>query len=251
MNHLPASTVSLHRALLGLSALALATCVGTPLPEPPDELPKPDFGRFARDAVLPTNFPAQPVLTLSAGPGAVQPNSEVWIINLDSAAPPVQARADATGGFTASALPALGSERVRVIARSERQHSAPLDLQTVMLEADNPQLDAAPLAADSLRCLAIAPEATLSLRSARGTLRLDNQCEVALDLTRVALRFGDQGFSLSSPPARLEAGQQVTLTVQDERARAPSERLEIVLIDAAASDGRSARYAIDVFSALD
>jgi hypothetical protein len=244
-------TDSARRALVLASALCAVACAGTPLPEPPDELPRPDFDLFAQDAVGVVSLPELPPLMLAAGPGAVQANSSVWIINLDVSGPPVQAMADAEGGFKAPAVSASPSDRVRVIARTERQHSAPLDLRTIMRDFANAPLEAAPLAPTELSCLSVTPGPTLVLRGSAGTLRLSNECGVAVDLTRVSLRFGDQGLSVSKSPARLGAGQRSELTISDSRGPAASERLDIVLIDAQASDGRQGRYAIDVFSALD
>jgi len=244
-------TVSLCRALLSLSVLSSAACAGTPLPEPPDELPKPDFGSFVRDVVTLAGLPDRPPLLLSAGPGAVQANTPVWIINLDSSDAPVQVASDSVGGFRAPPVPASASDRVRVLSRTERQHSAPLDLRTIMADVSDAPLEAAPLPESGLSCFSVTPSPTLVLRKSQGTLRLDNACGVTVDLTRVALRFGDQNLALSAAPARLSAGQQVELDLADSQGPGASERLEIVLIDVQAADGRSGRYAIDVFSALD
>jgi hypothetical protein len=252
MHRRQSRTVSLARVLSMSALAAVSSCAGTPLPEPPDELPKPDYGSFfARDAAAPVNFPQRSTLQLSAGPGAVKPNTQVWIINLDASDPAVQVSAAADGSFVAPPLAGAANDRVRVLSRTERQHSAPLDLGAITTDSAIPVLESAPLSDTGLSCLSVTPAATLNLQGPRGSLRLSNACQVAVDLTRVALRFGDLGFAVSSPATQLNAGQNVELTLEDSRAPSASERLEIVLIDAQASDGRQGRYAIDVFSVLE
>jgi hypothetical protein len=242
---------SLHVALLALTVLGGAACVGTPLPEPPDELPTPDYDDFIRDAIEPAHMPDRPsVLLGTAQPGSVDPRSRLWLINLDSEDPPIQVGADARGAFSPPHIPAFPGERIRVISRTDRQHSAPLDYEVAAAEVGmSPQLTR--LSATQLGCLRVTPSPTLLLRASQGALRLENACDSALTFTRVALRFGDQGLMLSTPPAELAAGAEVQLTVRDQRGPGAVERLDIVLIDAQATDGRTGRLAIDVFSALE
>lgn len=245
---------SLRAALLGLTALGGAACVGTPLPEPPDELPAPDHGDFTSDSIMPTNFPDRPSVQLgAAGPGTVQPGSRVWFINLDAADAPAQVSADAQGGLVVPPIPALPGERIRVLVRTERQHSAPLDFEVATRQVAGVPLppEARPLSPSALSCLRVTPAPTLVLRGTQGALRLENACGSALSFSRLSLRFGDQGLTLVAPPAELAAGASVSVTIRDARGAGASERLDIVLIDAQAADGRTGRVAIDVFSALE
>jgi hypothetical protein len=247
------SRVASYRgALLGLTVLGGAACAGTPLPEPPDELPAPDFDDFARDSITTVGFPDRPsVLIGAAQPGTVQPRSRVWFINLDTDDAPIEISADAQGGFVVPPIPALPGERIRVISRTGQQHSAPLDLEVIPAEVAGAPLQPARLSATALSCLRVTPAPTLLLRGSQGALRLENRCESTVTLTRVALRFGDQGLMLSTPPAALAAGEDVSLTLRDVQGPGAVERLDIVLIDAQADDGRAGRLAIDVFSALE
>ncbi len=243
---------SLHVALLGLTVLGGAACVGTPLPEPPDELPAPDYADFGRDSVMPTNFPDRPSVQIgAAGPGTVRAGSRVWFINLDADDAPTQVSADAQGGLIVPPIPALPGERIRLIVRTERQHSAPLDFEVVPAETVGVPPQVQPLSPSALSCLRVTPAPTLVLRGSQSALRLENACGSALTFSRVALRFGDQGLTLSTPPAGLAAGAVVSLTIRDAQGPGARERLEIVLIDAQAADGRTGRLAIDVFSALE
>jgi len=244
--------LSLRAALLGLTALGGAACVGTPLPEPPDELPTPDFADFGRDSVTPVSFPERPTVQIgAAGPGSVQAGSRAWFINLDTDDAPTQVSADAQGGLNVPPIPALPGERIRLISRTERQHSAPLDFEVVPAEVVGVPPQAGPLSPSGLSCLRVTPAPTLVLRGSQGVLRLENGCGSALTFSRVALRFADQGLTLASPPAGLAAGAAVSVSIRDAQGPGASERLDIVLIDAQAADGRTGRVAIDVFSALE
>lgn len=251
MQRRSSSVASLRVALLGVSALGSASCVGTPLPEPPDELPAPDYGKFwARDANVMVASAGESTVMFNGGGGTVLPNTRVWIVNLDRDVLPTQVHADAQGGFSSSMVRAEAGDRLRVLSRTERQHSAPLDLIVTPAEVANGPLYIAPQPASDLSCLRITPVATLTLSGAEGALRLENACDDEVELTRVALRFGDQGFELATAPARLAVGQRTTLNIRDSQAAGDAERLEIVLIDAHSAAGQDGRFAVDVFSAL-
>jgi hypothetical protein len=251
MQRRSSGVASLRLALLGASALGSASCAGTPLPEPPDELPAPDYENFlAIDSGVMVVSTGESSVTFDGGDQTVQPNTRVWIVNLDRDTPPSQVNANARGGFSAPAIRAEAGDRIRLLSRTDRQHSAPLDLIATPAELANGPLHVAPLPASDLSCLRITPAPTLTLSAADGALRLENGCDSEVELTRVALRFGDQGFDLSRAPARLAVGQRTTLNIRDTQAPGDTERIEIVLIDAASAAGRSGHFAIDVFSAL-
>src|SRR5689334_1203421 len=109
-----------------LLATSLGACVGTPTPEPPDNLPRPDDTRIfglpiAVDLeVTPVSLPP---ITIQGEAGAVVPDSELWVVNLDNpAVEPLTLRATELGSFEGKLVGQLG-DRVRLVSRTESQHS--------------------------------------------------------------------------------------------------------------------------------
>jgi hypothetical protein len=250
---------SARATLLALGALLGSDCVGTPLPEPPDELPRPEFTAFAGGPAISVGAPATDLglsvdVRIAAQSGAVPAGSRVWAINLDAPGQaPVEQQATALGGFDLT-ISASDRQRVRLVARTARQHSAPLDLVVTRIP-ESPGMPAFgivnPLGSTQLACLQVAPGETLRLSGKRGTLMLRNQCAGTVELERAALRLGDQGIALVSPPTTLAAGEQSVLTLTDSQAPGESERLDVLLLDVRGPGGLEGRYAIDVFSALE
>ena len=250
----PRSWHSSSVALLALAALAGSACTGTPLPEPPDELPRPDWD--VRE-VSPTSAMVGDAfrmrVTLRSERAAVKPDTTVWAINLDSPPSaqegPSQIMANADGGFAISVLVASG-DRVRIVSRTPTKHSPPLDL-TVTLPGPGLEPVVARAPGSTLTCFKITPAETLVLDGASGTVTLDNQCSVPVSIARAELRLGDQGMSLGAAPTEIAAGTKTTLTFSDSVGAGVTERLDILLLDVTANGVGSGRYAVDLFSDLE
>jgi len=246
---------SSRAALLALAALAGSACTGTPLPEPPDELPRPDWDarEIGPTSVLAGNDAARMQVTLRSKREAVRPDTTVWAINLDSPPSaqegPSQIMANADGGFAIGVL--LGSgDRVRIVSRTPTKHSPPLDL-TVTLPGPGLEPLVARTPSTAIACFKVTPAETLVLDGTSGTVTLDNQCTVPVSITRAQLRLGDQGISLGSAPTEIAAGTKTTLTFSDSLGAGTTERLDILLLDVTASGVGMGRYAIDIFSDLE
>jgi hypothetical protein len=243
--------------LLALGALLGSDCVGTPLPEPPDELPRPEFGAIEHAPVIDTAAGGGPPAVREAKTviqshnGGVPPGARVWAINLDRpGGAAVETSADALGGFALELL-ASDQQRVRVIARTDRQHSAPLDLLVSVSKSDPPVSGVAELRNTGLACLQLMPPETLVMTGKQGSLTLINQCETSVQITRAELRLGDQGIALGTvPPGNVAPGAPLTLTLTDGQGPSSRERLDILLLDVGTPAGLTGRYAVDVFSAL-
>jgi hypothetical protein len=242
-------------ALLGLlAALGGGACAGTPLPEPPDALPRPQLA--PGDSVFPgvAMLPPTTVAVIVVEAGAVPAGAELTVINLDA---PASRTSDATvfdaGNVLSIQLPAAPGDRLRVLFKSDRAHSPPLDLVAQMRDLSSTNILPVALLGDtSLPCLRITPSESLVLSGRRGQLTVSNGCEVSVELTRAALHTGEQGLSLAVPPTtQLAAGASIKLTVDDAQAPGPIERLDVLLLDVSAADGRMGRYALDVFSDLE
>jgi hypothetical protein len=239
-------------ALLGLlAALGGGACAGTPLPEPPDALPRPQLAAQDSGWATPTNLPPTTVAVIVVQADKVPAGAKLTVINLDATAARVSELTVVDAGNVLSIqVPASAGDRLRVLFTSDRAHSPPLDLVAQARESAPPNiLPVDPLGDTSLPCLRIAPSESLVLSGRRGRLSVSNGCEVSVELTRAALRTGAEGFSLAEPPTtQLAAGESIELTLEDARGPEPVERLDVLLLDVSAADGRMGRYAIDVFS---
>lgn len=239
-------------ALLGLAAvLGGGACAGTPLPEPPDALPRPEFTDLAPRDSTAGPVPAALSLKVFVQAAAVPAGARPLVINLDDPALPVVSAVLGAGAVYVADLNAAAGDRVRVLFASDVAHSAPLDLVAVLEEA-SATLVLSPLGDTSLGCLELTPRESLVLSGTRGELTLSNACNVAVDLTRAALRTGFEGMRLAPLPSlQVAAGARVKLVVEDTQGAGTRERLDVLLLDVAAADGRTGRYAIDVFSDLE
>jgi hypothetical protein len=250
-----------HRWAL-LVACASA-CVGTPTPEPPDYLPTPNGGLiFGIPTVTTLAEPHPDVRTaevpLTGNAGAVEPNSDLWIVNLDDqSAPPLVVRVRGNGSFSTKVDANMG-DRLRLVSRSARQHSLPLDAlyaDAVDSTTVTPMVSLIPLPPQGLDCLQVAPVAEItrvvaSGKSLEDSFVLTNRCSAALEITNATLRFGDQGFSLATPPASVPVNGTAKLTVRFAGHDDPSERADILLLDVQ-QEGRGGavgRYALGVWS---
>jgi hypothetical protein len=241
-------------ALLGLAAvLGGGACAGTPLPEPPDALPRPRFEQLAaEDAVGPVVAPASTAVRVSMAAASIPPGARLSVVNLDRPdVPVVTATGPDAGQRYVANLGASPGDRLRLLFTSGRVHSPPLDLVVVVSDAAL-AFSLMALGDTSLPCLQVTPNESVVLSGRRGQLFVTNACDVPVELTRAALRTGAEGIQLGAlPVSQLAPGAQIALTLEDTQAPGPSERLDVLLIDVSAQDGRQGRYAIDVFSDLE
>jgi hypothetical protein len=243
---------ALCSALLGLlAALGGGACAGTPLPEPPDALPRPQLAPMDDGWASPAVLPPTTVAVIVVRADGIPAGAKLKVINLDASASRVSEATVVDAGTVLSIqVPASAGDRLRVLFTSDRAHSPPLDLVAQAREsAPLNTLPVGPLGDTSLPCLRVTPSEALVLSGRRGQLSVSNRCEVSVELTRAALLTGAAGFSLAAPPTRqLAAGASIELTLEDARGPEPVERLDVLLLDVSAADGRMGRYAIDLFS---
>lgn len=224
---------------------------GTPLPEPPDGLPRPTWNGFSgpesTDAVA-----AQGLFMVVLGGNdiLVKPNSQVWVINLDQPrVPPAVVMARDDGRFVLP-IDAADNDRLRVLARTETEHSPPLDLVAIAPKGMMPAR-ARPGGTIALDCLKRSAAETLVFEGNTGRLELDNQCPAPVTITNAALRLGDRGIALGEVPASIAPGEQVTLTFTDSMGPGTVERLDVLLLELDSGNPLSHKYAIDLFTDLE
>ena len=250
---------STRAALLLLAALAGGVgCTsssgdedGTPLPEPPDGLPRPTWNapagpELATDAVAPAGL----VMVLLGEHILVEPLAHVWAINLDqpSVAPAiVMARDD--GRFVLPIFATKG-DRIRILSRTETEHSPPLDVRVGidMMRMPAEYVTLAP--PFTISCLQVTPSETVEFEGSAGTVTLENRCAVPVQISDASLRLGDRGIVLGEVPDAIAPGEQASLTFTDSMGPGTSERLDILLLDVK-TDGPTITYAIDLFTDLE
>jgi hypothetical protein len=244
--HAPRPTVS-RRWIL---ATCLGACVGTPTPEPPDNLPRPNESLIFGPRVTSEHYPtdaALPPIPIAGGAGSVTPDSELWVVNLDRAElEPATLRATPTGAFSGE-VRGQANDRVRLVSRTDNQHSLPLDAHVLPIEGGEFALAQLPF--EGLSCLTVTPEDELTtIVSNQDTTRhftLSNACSEPVAL-QVRLRFGDAGFTLAAPTS-LAAAAQASITVHITGHEDTREHADILLLDVQAGAQRG-RYALGLWS---
>lgn len=233
-------------------ATCLGACVGTPTPEPPDFLPRPDQTRIFGPRLMTVDNTAQPESIVSiavvGNAGAVMPDSELWVVNLDNpGVAPITVRARVDGSFRGT-LQGSPSDRVRMVTRTDTQHSLPLDARVVRVDAS--QVGLAQLPFEGLPCLTITPEDELTEvvsdgEQATRRFALQSRCDEPVALT-AQLRFGDVGFTLEAP-ASVPADGEAAISVRISGHEDPREHADVVLLEVE-SGTRRGRYALGVWS---
>jgi hypothetical protein len=137
---------------------------------------------------------------------------------------------------------------VRILARTETDHSPPLDLSVVVDTDRMPPAFVALGTRVNLSCFKLAPTETVEFQGSEASLTLENQCAAPVEVTKAELRFGDRGITLGQVPPSIAPGEQVTLTFQDSVGPGTSERLDILLLEVDAGDALPSKYAIDLFT---
>jgi len=246
--------LAVQRTLASLALLAsVVACgpdvgVGTPTPEPPDLLPRPDIRLVFPGSQPNEDMPEAPI-EVNAQAGSVAPSSDVWITNLDDAQRrgPQVVTASLSGSFAARVDAARVGDRIRFVVRLGTRHSLPQDL-TVISSGPSRTLAARP--PEALPCLTISPSEELTLlprfdADAEAQFMLENGCTEAVTVERAAVRVGDGGFAYSAPqsiPAGERAAIEVVSTASVERLRG-----DVLLLDVATPSARG-RYALGLWS---
>lgn len=224
----------------------LGACDGVPSADPPDYLPTPmlTIGPEEQAAGGPGIESVGPI-EIEAQPGDVDPNADIWIVNLDALEEPPQVVVPNADGSFVTEVTAQVFDRIRILSRTEDAHSLPLDLEAVR----GVNMTAlAPLQDQSLPCLLLTPDVELDLGkgpSRRERFSLENTCTQTVNIVRTQLRFGSEGFEVEAPEA-VEVGQSATIEVSKAGAL-DAEVWDVLLLDVEAGNTRG-RYALSLWA---
>lgn len=204
---------------LALLPLLLWGCVGTPQPDPPNLDPHlVDLGTERGGEV-----------TLIGSPGAVTPaGATLHITNLDSDLPPVVVAPAPDGSFS-TAIPGAADDELRMQVRHEDRRSIPRD---VLVLEDGLQLAVRPLA----DCFTTEPHLELAAPlSGTVDVTLVNDCDEALEISRVEPRTAGSGLSVIAAPGEVPPGSSATVTLELSPPWSEGSE-EILLIEVAAPE---------------
>lgn len=186
-------------------AVVYAGCVGTSVPQPPNQ-----------DPVDPTlvsgliNEVEGGVLELAGSAGSAWPDAELWIWDLETSSPPIVTSTDADGAFEVTVPISAGVLRLQT--RSPEGRSAPTDL---IAGTDGS------IPAPREECFDVVRELAFDGRSAE--LQIVNGCSVEVSLLELRLRATDafdleELTGLRMPPgarAMIRIDAPGTVPVQD------------------------------------
>lgn len=213
---------------------AVASCVSTPIPQPPpDSL---DIGKI----VLPDTWPTTTALSFSGRPGAAPPNSRLRVTNLDTDVPPVEVDVAGDGSFQVTISFSLEDElRLQVRTVEERQPPIDVVLGDIGFEPA-PRVD----------CFTAPLEVDLGAVSAGGTadaaIVLDNDCADDAQIDAAFFRTDDPSFVfVGAPPSSVPAGAEADLDTRFAPTAA-GDAEEIVLVELVV-DGSAVRYPVTLF----
>ncbi len=239
-----------RRTRVGMTTFALCLwlvgCGGIPTSDPPDFLPTPEVSEIGvSPEAVSSGGPDDKPIELTGDKGAVDPDAELWIVNLDrKALKPLVVKPMANGSFSASVEAKVG-ERVRLVSRTDERHSLPLDLEAVR-GSDVTALS--PLQDQGLDCLTITPRDELDLGEARtrkASFAIENRCTAQLTIESASLRFDTNNLELMAKTSvAANESAQLTLNLAGELSE---ELWDIVLLEVTA-DGARGRYALSVWA---
>jgi hypothetical protein len=213
-------------ALLGVCSVA---CGGTPQTDPIMGAPPELHG----DLVLrvPSTVRSATTVELEGQPGSAAPaGGVVHIVDLDGTAPPVEATVRDDGSFQVT-IDMESGDVLRFDVRNGTERSEPVDM-VVGTESLSP-------AQPSLACWTISG-LLLTLGEAGDVVRIENDCDESLRLSRVALRVQNANFTIGSVPADVPSGSKAEIAVGYASASSePDEEILLVEIDAPVQDRRA------------
>jgi len=214
---------------LGLGACS-APEAATPVPEPP-ALDASRIGTGLRPLT------DDRLVDVVGEPGATRGGAAVRATNLDSDVGPVESRAGRDGSFSIQVELGLGQE-LRLQASSGTSRGAPLDwLRT------NDWLELSPRHA----CVEVGAFELRFDAPGSASLELTNACSENLSVEAPRWRLGLPDFSLPEAfPLVIEPDRSGSLAVNFER-QAAGEREDVLFVDVAV-EGRTVRYAVNVFA---
>ncbi|MET0284579.1 MAG: hypothetical protein ABW352_08925 [Polyangiales bacterium] len=219
--------------------------MGTPTPEPPDTLPRPDENLIFGGAESVRTLDNATLIPVDGPAMSVAANSELWIVNLDDAdVAPRTLRAEANGSFEGTITGQVG-DRIRIVTRTDSRHSLPLDGRVGTSVSG---LGISQLPFEGLDCLTIEPADLTALVDGKDTSKRFNvrsRCSEPVTLN-AELRFGDAGFALDTP-ATVAANGRAAITVNITRHDDAREHADIVLLDVESGSQRG-RYALGIWS---
>ncbi|MGE0787159.1 MAG: hypothetical protein AB7S26_15920 [Sandaracinaceae bacterium] len=165
--------------LAAVAALALAGCVATPVPDPPDIEP-PNLANIVVNG--PVGVPGMGSVNLDASADAVEPGATLWALGGFAIGPARTAPANDLGGFSTSVPVDDGRPWVRLQARDGERRSIPLDVDVDVREGPPTLL---PLSS----CVEIDSEARFDTDDV--AVSIVNRCGATLTLARLDLRDGE------------------------------------------------------------
>ncbi len=193
------------------------SCIGEPVPEPPNLRPDPvEIG----DLLANTDESEHPPLVVGRA-GSVDPTIDVWIWNLDRDDEPGIAGADLDGGFTVY-VPHDDGDELRIQVRSEEGRSLPLDV--VAMGRAGPFRSAR-----RSECFTGTEELDLS-ELETGTVTFDNECAESVSLLDVSLRRGRAALEFVAPGAGTVERGETSIEVS-RSAGSPEEPEDILLVE--------------------
>jgi len=223
-----------------------AGCGGTPTAEPPDFLPTPrGIGVGTEATPASSGIESFGPIPVDGAAGAVDPDAEVWIVNLDREdAPAVIVLPKSDGSFAAEVEGNVG-DRFRLLSRTGDRHSLPLDLVAVRGLG---MTSLSRLQDQGLACLKVSPLPELDLgddAARRESYTLNNECSGVVRIDLSTLRFAEGALALTSPTS-IGVGEEGKLELQ-LNGTLNEELWDIVLLEVS-SGGQSGRYALSVWA---
>jgi len=210
-------------AIVWISAVLAAAggCIATPQPNPPNIVVTIDGDEVYSEL---TNWGGVDIL---GNPGAIDPPEAVLrVYDVDGSGPSVDVAVEADGSFHAE-VDGLYGDEFRLQAILEDDRSEALDL---IVDTDGSRPAPRPLSA----CVTTEPGTWLEVPAGGSApVELRNDCDEAVTVESVALRFDPTGFSIVRAPAALPARSVDVVEVGFAEGQAMTEDLLLIELSAA------------------